>query len=174
MTTTTFKKIASAVAAVALFFVSQNTFAQGSDDSQATRLGIGISAGASTTNPYGFVIGGDVRLQKDLASNVSGMVSLGYNNFSVKDSAPIPNYGVIPLKVGLKVFPVERFYFSGELGAEFSTQKGARTAFVYAPGIGVGTNSGIDIGMRYEAIQRTGSTLGQVALRLAYGFNLSK
>jgi hypothetical protein len=169
------KQLAYAAAAFALFFTTP-VFGQGPGDSQDTRLGIGLSVGASTDDPYGLVIGGDLRLQKDFQSNVSGILSIGYTNFSVKDDAPaiIDSYGIVPLKVGLKIFPVERFYFSGEIGAGFGTDSGSRTAFVYAPGLGIGFNAGIDLGLRYEGIARSGGNLGQVALRLAYGFNLSR
>lgn len=170
------RSIVTAVAAVALFFTSQS-FAQSSEDSKATRFGIGVSAGVSTDDPYGLVLGGDLRMQKDFSSNVSGILTAGYTNFSVKDDFDglgIDSYDVIPVKAGVKVFPIERFYISGEIGAAFGVDKGSKTGFIYAPGIGIGTNSGLDLGLRYEGIARNGNSLGQVALRIAYGFNLSK
>ncbi|HEY1010514.1 MAG: hypothetical protein ACO1NS_11865 [Daejeonella sp.] len=182
---------ASAAAAVAILIGSSNSNAQtnapASDgDSKATRLGIGLNAGIPTTDGYKFAFGGDLRLQKDFTSNVSGLLSVGYNTFSVDSeiySAVTPageivdNLDYIPVKVGLKVFPVQRFYFSGEVGAAFPMRDGAKTAFVYAPGIGVGTNLGIDVGLRYEGMTGSANLLslknpGQVALRLAYGFSL--
>ena len=80
--------------------------------------------------------------------------------------------GFIPVKVGIKIFPVSRFYISGEVGAGFGTDKGQGTALVYAPGIGVGTNTGIDLGLRYEGFVQNNTNLNQVALRIAYGFKL--
>lgn len=168
------RRIVTAVAVVALFFTSQS-FAQSSDDSKATRLGIGFNVGVATDDPYGLVLGGDLRLQQDFSSNVSGILSAGYTNFSVKDEfTGIDSYDLIPVKAGVKVFPVERFYISGEIGAGFGVSSGSKTAFIYAPGIGIGTNSGLDFGLRYEGLARSGTSLGQVALRIAYGFNLSK
>lgn len=97
--------------------------------------------------------------------------------FSLEDGYAEDNLGYIPVKAGIKVFPVQRFYISGELGAAFGTDNGSKTSFVYAPGIGVGTNTGIDIGLRYEGMTGDVSRLGlknpgQVALRIAYGFSL--
>lgn len=177
---------ATAVAAVAILFGSSNSNAQtntavNDGDSKATRLGIGISAGIPTTSGFNFAIGGDLRLQQDFTSNVSGLLSVGYNSFSLKDGPAAvvgtDNFDYIPVKIGLKVFPVQRFYFSGEVGAGFPTSERTKTAFIYAPGIGVGTNTGIDIGLRYEGMtgRASGPTLSnpsQVALRLAYGFKL--
>lgn len=180
---------ASVAAALAILIGSTNSIAQTSPvddgDSKATRLGIGLSAGIPTTEGYKFGLGGDVRLQQDFTSNVSGIVSVGYNTFSVKPHPAVTypagtdtdNLDFIPVKAGIKVFPVARFYFSGEVGAAFGTRDGSKTAFIYAPGIGVGTNTGIDVGLRYEGMSGNSPLVwknpGQVALRLAYGFNLN-
>lgn len=164
------KFFATAVAAVALFFTT-NVNAQ-SDDSKALRLGIGLNAGLPTTKAYGFVIGGDLRLQKDFSSNISGILSAGYNSWSRKDSYGGGSYGMIPVKAGAKVFFAESAYFSGELGAGFGTESGSKIAFLWAPGIGYGFDSGLDLGLRYEGAEVKGASLGQVALRIAYGFKL--
>ena len=164
------KLIASAAAAVALFFTT-NVNAQ-SADSKALRLGVGVSAGIPTNDAYSFAIGGDLRLQKDFSTNISGLLSAGYNSFSLKDEFGGGSYGMIPVKAGAKVFFAESAYFSGELGAGFGTESGSKTAFLWAPGIGYGFDNGLDLGLRYEGAEFKGSSLGQVALRVAYGFKL--
>jgi hypothetical protein len=167
------KLIVSAVAAVALFFTT-NVNAQ-SGDSKALRLGIGVNAGIPTDDPYGFVIGGDLRLQKDFSSNISGLLSVGYNSWMVKDKFKDlvgKSAGMIPVKAGAKIFFAESAYFSGELGAGFSTEDGGKTAFLWAPGVGYGFDNGLDLGLRYEGAEYKGGSLGQVALRVAYGFKL--
>jgi hypothetical protein len=167
---------APVVAAVAMLIATENVNAQTketSDDSKAVRLGVGFNAGIPTDNIFSVVLGGDLRLQKDFSSNLSGTLSAGYTSFSFKDISGV-NIGYIPVKVGVKVFPVENFYISGEIGAGFGTKKGQGTSLVYAPGIGIGFNNGIDLGLRYEDFTQNGLNFGQVALRVAYGFNLSK
>lgn len=164
---------ASAIVAVAILFAGSNTFAQTKEpagDSKAVRLGFGFNAGIPTNNAYNIALGGDVRLQKDFFSNISGTLSAGYTNFSVKNDGG--SVGYIPVKVGIKIFPIERFYISGEVGAGFGTDKGQGTALVYAPGVGLGFNNGIDLGLRYEGFAQNGINLAQVALRIAYGFKL--
>ena len=171
----TIKLFYTVAATVSLFFtMNANAQDEPAGDSRDTRLGLGLSVGIPTNDAYNIAIGGDLRLQKDFYSNISGLLSLGYTNFSIKDDLGGGSYGFIPLKVGVKIFPTERFYFSGELGAAFGTDKGQETAFVYAPGIGLGFNNGIDLGLRYEGLSVNNSNLGQVALRIAYGFNLSR
>src|SRR5687768_11870995 len=99
------KFIASAVAAVAMFIGTNQASAQTSDgDSKALRLGVGVSAGLPTDDDYNIALGADLRLQKDFFSNISGTLSAGYTNFSVKDEAksayPYTSLGFIPLKAG--------------------------------------------------------------------------
>ncbi|WP_207427320.1 outer membrane beta-barrel protein [Pedobacter sp. SYSU D00535] len=165
------KFIATAAAVVALFF-STNSSAQTSDgDSKDTRLGVGLSLGIPTHEFFNFAVGGDLKLQKDFYSNVSGTASIGYTNFSA-EGEDAGSIGFIPLKAGIKVFPLERFYLSGEIGAGFGTDDNQPTSFVWSPGIGLGFNNGLDLGLRYERFSKY--DLGQVALRIAYGFNLSR
>ena len=175
MKTLTFKSVASIFGAVALLFtMNANAQSEPKGDSHDTRVGLGLSLGVPTTEGFNFAVGGDVRLQKDFYSNVSGILSLGYTNFSV-DGEDSGSLGLIPLKAGIKIFPLERFYISGELGAGFGTDSGQKTAFVWSPGIGLGFNNGLDLGLRYEEFDWSGGgSLGQVALRIAYGFNLSR
>lgn len=183
--------VASAFIAAAIF-TGINASAQTSEkepagDSKALRLGVGLNVGLPIETLYSFAIGGDLRLQKDFGSNVSGMLTAGYTNFSIKDKYKVAglekSIGFIPVKVGLKVFPLERLYISGEVGAGFGTDNNQETSFIYAPGIGVGFNNGLDLGIRYEGVGKGLSqgfgyagdnNLNQVALRIAYGFNLSK
>ena len=163
---------AAVVATVALLFTTKvNAQTEPRGDSRDTRLGIGLSLGIPTDDFYNFAVGGDLRLQKDFYSNVSGLLSLGYTNFSA-EGEDMGSVGFIPLKAGIKVFPIERLYISGEVGAGFGTDEGQKTSFVYAPGIGLGFNNGLDLGLRYENFTKYG--IGQVALRIAYGFNLSR
>ncbi|MXV15407.1 hypothetical protein [Hufsiella ginkgonis] len=164
------KRIASAAAVVALVYTTG--YAQSAGDSKSTRLGFGFNAGIPTTDGYNVSLGGDARLQQDFTSNVSGMLTVGYTNFS-RDGENAGSVGYIPVKAGIKIFPVERFYFSGEVGPAFGTDDGQKTAIVWAPGIGLGFNNGVDLGLRYEGFSANGSTLGHVALRVAYGFALN-
>lgn len=165
------KIIASAVAAVALFFTT-NVNAQ-SGDSKAWRLGVGLNVGIPTTKAYSVAVGGDLRLQKDFSTNISGILSAGYTNFTRKDSYGGGSFGMVPVKAGAKVFFAEHAYFSGELGAGFGTEEGSGTAFLWAPGIGYGFNNGLDLGLRYEGAEfKNNGSIGQVALRIAYGFKL--
>lgn len=165
-------KLLTAAFAIAALLLTTDTMAQ---DSQAWRLGVGANVGVATDDPYGLVVGGDLKLQKDFVGPISGTLTTGYTNFFVKDDfdGVFSDYGVIPVKVGIKYFVTPNFYLGGEVGAGFGTSDGAETSFVWSPAIGWGFANGLDVGLRYEDYTKYDATK-QVALRLAYGFNLSK
>lgn len=168
-----FKLLTAAAFALSTLFFTTDTKAQ---DSQAWRLGVGLNAGASTDDNYGFVLGGDLKLQKDFVGPVSATLSAGYTNFFVKDDLErlgADDYGVVPVKAGIKVFLTPNFYASGEVGAGFETTGAKETSFVWSPSIGWGFGNGLDIGIKYEDYAKDFRPQ-QVALRVAYGFNLSR
>jgi hypothetical protein len=169
------KLMASAVAAVALF-LSTNVNAQDS-----RKFGIGLSVGIPTTDLYSFAIGADARMQFDVTKRLSVPVAVGYNHYIAKDDLPnIPDYGYIPVKTGLKYFfdpNGSGLYAMGEVGAAFGVTSDAKTTFLYAPTIGFSWSNGLDLGVRYENTGKgvnvlPNTQMGQVALRIAYGFKL--
>jgi hypothetical protein len=169
------KLMATTVAAVGLFF-STNVNAQDS-----RKFGIGVSLGVPTTDLYSFALGADARMQFDLTKRLSVPVALGYNHYIAKDDVSnLPDYGYIPVKTGLKYFfdpNGSGLYAMGEVGAAFGVTSDAKTTFLYAPTVGYSFSSGLDLGVRYEntgrGVDRIGAPeMGQVALRIAYGFKL--
>jgi hypothetical protein len=157
------------------------------------RYSIGVDAGIPVGNfkdANKWNLGGSVQADIPVYKNqLFVTVNAGYNNVFGKkniDNTGIdaPNIQLLPVKAGLKFFPIENFYVQGEAGAAFLLNKsdiGANksTAFVYAPQIGVqfpvSAGSFIDAGVRYEATTKytTGvdaSKVNFVGVRVAYGF----
>jgi hypothetical protein len=191
------KLMAIAVAAIAIFFTT-NVKAQTTPPS-AWRLGIGVEGGVTTGDihsgppqfPYksGFDLGGTLRLQYGIDKNVAVMITSGYYNLFGKDysitifdpttnavttvTAKSPNFGLVPVKAGAKVFFNSPIYISGEAGAGFETVSGGSTKLLLSPGIGW-ANKSWDIGARYENFSSAGfnNVYGLVNLRVAYGFTL--
>jgi hypothetical protein len=180
------KLIAIAIAALAIFFTT-NVKAQTVDKS-AWRLGIGVEGGiptGSANNYSGFDLGGTARLQYGIDKNVALMLTSGYYNFFGKNyTVPVvvgttvttttqkaPNSGLVPVKVGAKVFFNSPIYVSGEAGAGFETSSGGSTRLLLSPGLGWANHSW-DVGARYENFSGGGANYGLVNLRVAYGFTL--
>lgn len=146
---------------------------------QKFKLGIGANVGYPFEDPYNLNVGGDVRLQYDLSKRYSLTATTGFSNLFV--SGDDNDLGYIPAKLGFKAFILkDKFYLMGEAGAAFAvTNKYNDKSLLLSPGIGYATKY-IDISVRYEYLPDFPSIrndaadkgLGQVALRLAYGFKL--
>lgn len=163
--------------------------AQTTTPNDGIRLSVGVDAGIPTgdfSDSYNWSLGGSAQAELPIAKQLAVTLNAGYNNLFAKTIAGIPteDLHLLPVKAGLKFFPVDKFYIQGEAGAAFllNKDKGAGTksaAFAYAPQIGVllpvGSNF-IDAGIRYEGTSKftdgDGPTLNVIALRLAYSFKL--
>jgi hypothetical protein len=184
-------KISVAVAAF-FSFLSLHSIAQTTSKTETYASGIRLSIGADAGIPVGSLrdnynwnlggsVQGDFPIVKDqLYATVNG----GYNNFYAKNSFTTSDIHMIPVKGGLKYFPVKFLYIQGEAGASFITNKNdlgfnKSAVFVYAPQVGVLLNVGgknyIDAGVRFEGNTKFydgGNTNNFFALRVAYAFNL--
>lgn len=166
------------------------------------RFSIGVDAGLPTgnlSNSYNWNLGGSVQADIPVVSDqLFVTVNAGYNNIfgksdninatsdgiTVSGTASATNIQLLPVKAGLKFFPVKNFYIQGEAGAAFVLNKSdlgtdKSAAFIYAPQVGyqfqLGGNNYIDAGVRYEASTKLesdadDSKVNFVALRVAYGF----
>lgn len=189
-------KIAALVLALAGFTLSAK--AQTNPTSTKTtasgiRYSIGVDAGIPTgklSDNYNWNLGGSLQADIPVASQLFVTVNAGYNNIFGKDvtvgavTVKATDIQLLPVKAGLKFFPVQNFYIQGEAGAAFvlnKTKIGAdnSTAFIYAPQIGyqfaLGGTNYIDAGVRYEASTKLNSAIDDskvnfVGLRVAYGF----
>ena len=170
-----------------------------STTSTTTKDGIRYSIGVDAGIPLGdfkdshkWNLGGSVQADIPVLSNqLFVTVNAGYNNvFGKKDiggvaGADATDLHLIPVKAGLKYFPIENFYVQGEAGAAFLLNKSdvnatKSTAFVYAPQVGVQfpvsvNGNFIDAGIRYEATTKYNSAFDAskvnfLGIRVAYGF----
>lgn len=170
----------SIIAVVALCFVGTVNAQdiKGDNYEQKFKLGVGANAGYVFDDAYGLALGADVRLQYDLSKRTSLTLTTGFTNLFKDEAAK--DLGFIPVKAGFKGFIWEdRFYLLGEVGAGFAvtnTDFNKKNTLILAPGIGYATKY-IDLSLRYEhyndfANAKGKEGMGQLALRLAYGFNL--
>lgn len=157
------------------------------------RLSIGVDAGVPTgklSDAYKWNLGGSVQADIPVASQLFVTVNAGYNNIFGKSNiagttASATDIQLLPVKAGLKFFPVNNFYIQGEAGAAFALNKAdvgfdKGTAFIYAPQIGIqfpiSGKSYLDAGVRYEASTKFNSAINAskvnfFGLRLAYAFD---
>jgi hypothetical protein len=157
-------------------------------------LSVGVDAGIPTgsfNNAYNWNLGGSVQADIPVVSKqLFVTVNAGYNNFFGKNNIDgtgidAPNVQLLPVKAGLKYYPVSHFYVQGEAGAAFALNKSdvgfdKSAAFIYAPQIGyqfpLSGKSYLDAGVRWEGSTKfnsaiDNSTVNFFGLRVAYAFN---
>jgi hypothetical protein len=172
------KPAAAALAAFALFFCT-SAKAQTTAAASPWRLGIGLEAGIPTGNANDisdFEIGGTARLQYDAAKTVAVMLTAGYYDMIGKaatngSGATYPSLGMVPVKLGAKIYVAPTFYVDGEAGAGFDTSYEDHTKLIFSPGVGYDSKTW-DISLRYENYSGQNNSFGLVGLRVAYGFAL--
>ncbi len=173
--------------AIAGMFVFSNVKAQDAAMS-GPKLGIGVEFGFPTGNfgdVYNLGVGGSLLYQHPIAEKLNFTANAGYLNFTGKDyslggvTVSADNFGVIPVKAGLRYFLAENIFVNGEVGAVFGTEEGFGTRFAYAPGVGVefpvADKSTLELGARYEGWSKKGDnsvTPQTIGLRLAWNFGL--
>ncbi|TWR29679.1 outer membrane beta-barrel protein [Mucilaginibacter pallidiroseus] len=190
-------KIAALVLAFAGLSVAakaQSTSSTSTTTNGGIRYSIGVEAGVPTgnfNNAYKWNLGGSLQADIPVANQLFVTVNAGYNNVFGETlnvaggKVEVPNVQLIPVKAGLKFFPVSNFYVQGEAGAAFLLNKSdffndKSVAFVYAPQIGVqfpvsASGNFIDAGVRYEGTTKYSSAFNAskvnfVGVRVAYGF----
>jgi hypothetical protein len=157
-------------------------------------LSVGVDAGIPTgklSDAYNFNLGGSVQADIPVIQHqLFVTVNAGYNNIFGKNNIEgtgldATNIQLLPVKAGLKFFPISNFYIQGEAGAAFALNKSdvgfdKSAAFVYAPQVGyqfpLGGKSYIDAGIRYEGSTKYNSAIDNskvnfFGLRVAYAFD---
>jgi hypothetical protein len=192
----TLKISAIVLAFVALTFSAKaqttTTTTSSTTTASGVRFSIGVDAGLPTgklSDSYNWNLGGSVQAVIPVAYQLFVTVNAGYDNIFGKNNVDgttlsAPNIQLLPVKAGLKFFPVSNFYIQADAGAAFALNKSdvdfnKSAAFIYAPQIGyqfqLGGSSYIDAGVRYEASTKFNSDVDDskvnfVGLRVAYGF----
>ncbi|MES2378992.1 MAG: hypothetical protein V4553_20535 [Bacteroidota bacterium] len=146
------------------------------------KFDIGLELGKTTgsfSNVVDFAVGASLKYNYSIADDLVLTGSAGYTYLPYSDDFKTATLGFgvassgegfIPLKAGVKYFFNKTIYGEGQLGAAISTNSGGGTAFAYAPGIGAAFGGGADIAIRYEGWSKSGNTISQIALRIAYSF----
>jgi hypothetical protein len=146
---------------------------------QGFRVGFGLNVGYVPDDLYDWAGGIDARVQYDFSKRTSITLTTGFTNLFIGND--VPDLGFIPLKAGFKFFWWEdQFYGLVEAGGGFPVTNDysgkVDNTIILSPGIGYATKY-VDFSLRYEHYsafpsEDGGEGIGQVALRLAYGFKI--
>ncbi|RBQ06732.1 hypothetical protein [Pedobacter miscanthi] len=183
-----FKTIAASLLFISLMSILSPVQAQ---RAPGIRYSAGVEGGLPISNlsdNYTWSLGGSIQadiplLKQDLYLTFNAGF---YNLFTdSKTSGVVEDIQLIPVKAGLKYFPVVNFYIQGEAGVSFllndSPIADKSASFTWAPQVGylipVGAKSYIDAGFRYEGNSKfyeAGKSNGFLGLRVAYAFPIEK
>ncbi len=195
----TFKIASLAIifAGFALGAKAQTTTAPQSSSTTTSSNGIIFSIGAEGGIPtgklhddYKLSIGGSLEADIPVIPNILfATVNAGYTDIIGKKNVYGTGYDptniqLLPVKAGLKVFPVKYFYIQGQAGAAFALNKSdlgynKTAAFLYSPQIGIQIptvgKSYFDAGVFYQGTTKFNSNIednkvNYTGLRLAYAF----
>lgn len=174
------KNISKFIITICFLFLANNSFSQENTEKydRNFKLGVGVNTGYPFNDPYNFNLGADARLQYNISKTYSISFTTGFNNLFVEDGT---DFSYIPIKVGYKSFIFSNgVYVMGEIGAALSvTDEYNQNSMLFAPSLGFATKY-VDISVRYEFLKDFPAVrddvvdkgLGQIMLRLAYGFDL--
>ena len=165
------------VVVVALFAVA-STKAQKETGVGRPSLSIGLEGAlplGDFKEAYNFGIGGTVKGALPVATDLDITLSAGYITFSGKTFGEFkaPAFNTIPIKAGVRYRFASGPYVEPQLGYTSASVKGGGStgAFTYAANVGYLFSPALDLGVRYEAMSKGGTT-SFLGARLAYSFNL--
>ena len=149
------------------------------------KLSIGADIGlptGSVSEVYNSVIGASAKLElPTINSNLKFMLVGGYSDFLIKSeyTSIFTSASYAQVEAGARYYFIPMIYLEGDFGVSFNLNKNyteQKVGLAYDPTIGVNlpvsAKNAIDIGVRYDGRVESGGTISQVALRVAYKFNL--
>lgn len=174
------KKLLLSLALVAGLGLAVNAQSKKDPAMGGTKIGVGADFAfpmGDFGNFYDYGVGGSLNLQSPIADKLNFVGEAGYISFTTKKDllGNTASFGTVPLKAGLRYSLAENFYAQGQVGAAVSTEKNGKTAFLYAPSIGVdfpvADKMSIDVGARYEGWSNNG-TSSFIGIRAALNFGM--
>jgi hypothetical protein len=186
-------KIAALVVAIMGSTVATKAQTSKTTTSNGIIYSIGVESGlslGSAKDLHKWSLGGSIGADIPVADQFYATISTGYqNNFGQKNvlgtGLTAADDHLIPVKAGLKYFPVGIIYVQGEAGALFSLNKKdagytKSTAFLYTPTIGVmlplRSGSFIDASVQYEGSTKfndfRSSKENMIGVHVAYAFSI--
>ncbi len=140
-------------------------------NAQEFKIGAGINLAVPVSNMDGTSIGAGVDLlgQIGLSENFAITVDAGYTSFFAKNGGD--NYGLIPIRGGIRFMATPQLYLGGKAGVGILTGNGSSTSTTaYSFGAGYQLDPKLDLGLSYDGYSKNGS-FGYINLRLGYNFN---
>lgn len=133
------------------------------------KFGGGLNVGLPVQNLSGssVAVGADLMLHYAASLQVAITGDVGYTALFAKNDGKTTS--IIPLRAGIRFYPVSNFFLGGKIGAGFLSGNGSITTTAYSLGAGVKMDDQLEIGASYDAYSKEG-TIGLINFRLGYFF----
>jgi len=122
---------------------------------------ISLSPGVTFDNAR-FALGADFQVERRLTDLLGLTFSAGFTTISQEEFSTEIDQNMIPLKIGVKIYPAERYYLAGGVGTAIDINGNSCTAWSAA--VARQLSSRFDLGLKYE--NYASSSL--LAVRLGY------
>ena len=147
--------------------------------------GIEVAAPANNMAAYAIGVGADLLGHYGLSDQIALTVDAGYMGFFVKKSYGDGTLSIIPIRGGIRYYPIQHVYVSGRAGVGIMTGGTSTTSVAFAFGGGYMVDNKLDLGLAYEGyggpkdqvigtypytVVKKGASFGYVGLRLGYFF----
>lgn len=157
---------------------NKKSSSDGKQEIQSWQMGVGFSTGAAWSG--GLMLGGEIFAYKLLNEYLEAVLTTGFSHtekqLSFSWDAKAGRYynrgiDLIPLKGGLRFYPGNSFYLSGDAGAAISTNSIIKSGFNYTPGMGLRFHNGLDLGIKFD-FYTSQAIPNTVAAKIGYRFKL--
>lgn len=135
------------------------------------QVGIGISLAIPVYNLEFSTTGGGVEASAlyGLSDKVILTTDIGFTGLPGKNI--YPSTAIVPIRAGLRYFPVPKIYLGAKAGLGIYTiLKASANHFTYSGSAGYLLNRKLDAGLYYDGYSNKNTSFGYTGLRLSYYF----
>jgi hypothetical protein len=162
------KKVFLVAALVVASFIGANAQFQ---------FGAGVNVGlpiGDAADISSFVVGGELQGEYKFSESASGIATIGYSHFLGKDFGGFKlSYGAVPILVGARFYPSEKFFLGGQVGYGFFTGDADGNGFAYKPQVGYDAGS-VQLALSYNGISVSGGSISWIGLSGVFKFGGDK
>lgn len=135
------------------------------------KIGAGLSLAIPLNNLSSNSVGAgiDILAQYGITHNIAVTADAGFTVLFAKDNNP--STGIIPIRIGLRYFPISQIYLGAKAGLGVYTLGIVSNNYTaYSFGAGYMLSAKLDIGISYDGYVNSNTSFGYMAIRLGYNF----
>ena len=121
-----------------------------------------------------FGVGAELQVEHKFSEKFSGIGTTGFTHFIGKDFGGEKfNIGVLPILVGARVYPSEKFFIGAQIGYSLFLEDAEEGGFAYKPQVGYDAGQ-FQLSLSYNGISHDGVNTSYIGLGGIFKFGGSK